>query len=338
MPAPRVNIVTVMMMTKDYVLAILMNARGCVSGERISKTLGLSRAAVNAAVRALRGEGYDISSSTRTGYTLVSSPGRLCAGELLARLGEKRMESVACLESVGSTNDHLKELAAGGAPAGTVVIANEQTAGRGRQGRSFLSPPDAGIYLSMLFRPECDAGSVSQLTAWTGAAVCRALASSGVSAGVKWVNDIVMNGRKLGGILTELAVEGESGRIQYAVIGVGVNAGQDSFPPELADIAASVYMETGRRIPRGALAADIIRELDALRADFPGKRAVYLDAYRALCVTLGREVTYVSEGAARRGTAEGIADDFALLVRRPDGSTEALRSGEVSVRGLCGYV
>ena len=327
-----------MHMTKDLVYSILFSAGGCVSGESISRALGVSRAAVNAAVQALRQEGYEIRSSTRTGYTLLSSPDRLCEGELLARLGAERMAAVVCLDSVDSTNDYLKTLAQNGAPAGTVVVANGQTAGRGRLGRSFLSPRDEGVFLSVLLRPACAAEAVPQLTAWTAAAMCRALESaSETKPGIKWVNDLVLNGRKLGGILTELSVEGESGYVQYVVAGIGINVGQESFPAELAEIATSLFLETGRRVSRCELAAAMIRELDALRRDFPREKAAYLDAYRRSCVTTGRAVTYTENGQPRSGRAAFIDEDFGLVVQTPGGGTKTLRSGEASVRGLCGY-
>lgn len=324
-------------MTKDLVLAELIKSGGRISGERISASLGLSRAAVNAAVQALRREGYDIASSTKTGYALLSTTDRLCPGQLAARLGWERMESVVCLDSVDSTNNYLKALAQQGAPAGTVVMARAQTAGRGRLGRSFHSPADEGVYLSMLFRPDCSAEAAAQLTAWAAAAMCGAVeAASGLRPGIKWVNDLVANRRKLAGILTEMAVEGESGRIQYAVLGIGVNAGQSSFLPELGDIATSLYMETGRQVSRCGLAAEMILALDRLRQDFPQEKSRYLELYRDDCAILGRELSYSSGGESVSAVAEGIDEDFGLTVRRADGKTETLRYGELSVRGLYG--
>jgi len=328
----------VMKMTKDSVLSILLTAGECVSGESMSRELGISRAAVNAAVQTLRQEGYVISSSTRTGYTLASSPDKLRDGEMAARLGG-RAEKVVCLDSVGSTNDYLKLLAKDGAPEGTVVAANTQTAGRGRMGRSFLSPENEGVYLSILLRPDCAPESVPQLTAWVAVAMRRALESScGVSPGIKWVNDLVLGGRKLGGILTEMAAEGESGHIEYIVAGIGINVGQTAFPEELSAMATSLYLETGKHFSRCALACAMIRELDALTAAFPLEKAAYLEDYRAACVTLGREVTFPAGGQTRSARAEGIDEDFGLSVRFADGHAETLRSGEVSVRGLYGYV
>lgn len=253
--------------------------------------------------------------------------------------GGSRARSLIRLESVGSTNDHLKALARAGAPSGTAVLADVQTAGRGRLGRSFLSPAGEGVYLSVLLRPDCSAEAALQLTAWTAAAVCRALERCcGLSAGIKWVNDIILNGRKLGGILCETSMRGDSGRVDYVVAGVGLNVLQGGFPPELALTATSLLLETGRRFSRDAVAAALISELDRMGAEFPAGKERYLREYRAACITTGRDVCFVRDGERHTGTAESIDEDFGLVLRLPDGEREHLRSGEVSVRGLCGYV
>lgn len=310
-----------------------------MSGESISRALGVSRAAVNAAVAALRREGYDIRSSTKTGYELSSGPDRLRGGELAARLGAARAANIVCLDTVGSTNEYLKGLAQSGAPEGTVVLANSQTAGKGRLGRSFYSPRDEGIYLSFLMRPNCPAESAAQLTAWVAVAVHRVLLRlCGVSAGIKWVNDIVLNGRKLCGILTEVSIEAESGHIQYVVVGLGLNVLQRGFSPELAQTATSLLMETGRRYSRCDLAAALTDELDRVNVSFPQGAEECLREYRGACVTLGREVCFLRNGVRHTGTAEDIDSDFGLRVCLSGGGRETLRSGEVSVRGMYGYI
>ena len=328
-----------MMNTKDRVAALLAGAKGCVSGEEMSAKLGVSRAAVNAAVQLLRKDGYQIGSSTKKGYTLERSPDALSAGELAARLGEARMETVECFDSLGSTNDLLKRLAASGAPEGAVVVANEQTAGRGRLGRSFMSPKNSGIYLSMALRPDCAPSDAANLTAWVAVAICRALAGCGVDAGIKWVNDIVCGGKKVGGILTEMAVESESGRVQYVVTGIGINVSQtaEDFPFELRDIAASLRMAGAGSVDRNELAANMIRELDALRASWPDGKIGYLEEYRSRCVNIGREVVFTRDGTQYAGTASGVDGEFGLAVDTDSGPL-TLRSGEVSVRGMYGYV
>ena len=328
-------------MTKDHVLAALLRSGGYVSGEEMSGRLGVSRAAVNAAVQALRREGYDIQSSTNRGYFLAASPDRIAPGALMAHLSEGRIDLVECLETVESTNDYLKTRAQSGAPDGLVAVANEQTRGKGRLGRAFSSPADKGVYLSMLLRPAGEPADIANITALVAVAMVEAVAAAAdVRPGIKWVNDLVLGGRKLCGILTEMSIEGESGRVQHAVVGIGVNVreAEEDFPPEIRHIATSLRMETGREIGRARLAAEMILRLDKLRADWPEKRSDYLAPYRAACASIGREIRFTQNGAERTGVAEDVDEAFGLVTRLSDGSRVTLKSGEVSVRGLYGYV
>ena len=173
-------------------------------------------------------------------------------------------------------------------------------------------------------------------------AACDAVERTcGVRPQIKWTNDLVLNGKKLSGTLTELSLEGESGALQYAVIGIGVNCNNASedFPPELRDVATSLYLETGKRVQRAALAAALIEELDKLYAALQsGDTASYLTAYRRDCLTLGREVQLLWQDVKEKVTALDVDDQFGLVVRRADGTVETIRTGEVSVRGLYGYV
>ena len=241
-----------------------------------------------------------------------------------------------------STNSYLKRIAAEGAPDGAVAVADEQTAGRGRRGRSFSSGPGRGVYLSALLRPQLAPEKILPLTALGAVAACDAVERTcGVRPQIKWTNDLVLNGKKLSGTLTELSLEGESGALQYAVIGIGVNCNNASedFPPELREVATSLYLETGKRVQRAALAAALIEELDKLYAALQsGDTASYLTAYRRDCLTLGREVQLLWQDVKEKVTALDVDDQFGLVVRRADGTVETIRTGEVSVRGLYGYV
>ncbi|HPS75458.1 MAG TPA: biotin--[acetyl-CoA-carboxylase] ligase [Oscillospiraceae bacterium] len=328
-------------MTKDTVFAILKNEGATVSGERISGRLGVSRAAVNAAIKALREDGYDIESATNRGYLLRGGPEKLNAGELLARLGEERMRRVVFLDTVDSTNTYLRALALSGAPEGQIAVAGRQTGGRGRLGRAFASPEGMGVYLSALLRPDCRPEEVSAVTGCTAVAMADAVQNAcGVRPGVKWVNDLLLDGKKIAGILTELSVEGESGSVQYVIVGVGVNCNQlaGDFPGELAGMAGSVRMHTGEAVCRADLAAEMIAAFDVLAEAFPAGRADYLAAYRQDCVTPGNTVTVRRGEQEREAFAEGIGEDFGLRVRYAGGGRETLSGGEVSVRGLLGYV
>ena len=325
-------------MTKDEVYSILKNAHGYVSGEKISSQLGVSRAAVNVAVKALRKEGYEIASVTNRGYCLISSPDGLTVGAVMSYLGPERMQTVQVLQTTDSTNRRVQELAMNGAPDGMIVVANEQTAGRGRLGRTFHSPKDTGIYFSVLLRPTCEPSEIVQITTWTAVAIARAVErTTGMRPDIKWVNDLMMGGRKICGILTEMSVESETGTIQYVVAGIGVNVNQEisDYPEELRGIAGSIAMAVGHPVRRARLTACMIEEMDNLRRDWPSRRAEYLRAYRELCISTGREVLVTDARHtgefAKHGFCEAVNDDFSLRIRYEDGSYENVSSGEVSV-------
>lgn len=328
-------------MLKDEVLNALREAKtqSPVSGAELCRTLGVSRAAVWKAVEALRKEGYAIEAQSAVGYRLVDSPDRLNAAELRAAPPAVVGREVVCLETVDSTNDEVKRRALAGGQTGLVVTADTQTGGKGRRGRSFQSLPGKGLYLSVLLRPDVPLDRVSQLTAWTAVAVCRAIeAVCDVHPQIKWPNDVLVDGKKLCGILTEMGVEAETGTLSYVVVGMGTNVSQtrEEFGPELEGIATSLRI-LGASVTRRDLAKALIIELDRLNAAFPHGWEEYLAEYKERCVTLGREVKIVHPDREEWVTAEGLTEDFRLVVRRPDGTEETVSSGEVSVRGLLGY-
>ena len=323
-------------MTKNRVLSLLKGTDGFLSGEQISAEIGVSRMAVSTAVKALRAEGYEITAVTNRGYRLERSPDRLTGGELMALLGEKRAQTLICLDTVDSTNRYLKALANDGAPSGTVVIAEGQTKGRGRRGRSFASPDRKGIYLSYLLRIEGAPADSTMLTAWAAVAAASAISTvCGVEPEIKWVNDLLLGGRKLCGILTELSVESESNLIDYVVVGIGVNVneGAQDFPPELRDIAVSLAQALGKEQPRAALCAELIRCLDRLSCDWPQEKEHYLEAYRRYDRTVGKDILVISPGMERHAHALAIEPDFSLQVRFDGGEEAKLQSGEISIRG-----
>lgn len=330
-------------MTKQDVLNALTQSTGqFVSGQELSRRLGVSRAAVCKAVGALCAQGFVIESRTNKGYRMVSPPDRLSADGLRAALGKRaQAHPLEVLDSVSSTNTYLKRLALEGAPDGTVVLAEQQTGGRGRFDRVFHSPPGKGIYLSLLLRPALPANRLMVLTAFTAVAVCRAIEQvCGLRPQIKWTNDLLLGGKKLCGILTELSLESETARVQYAVVGVGINVNQEAedFPPELSAIATSLKSAAGRPVSRELLIAALLAQLDEMMAcGFDKDRTGWLDAYRAACMTVGQAVTVERGGHKRLAQALSIDEDAALVVRYEDGSVEAVNSGEVSVRGLYGH-
>lgn len=328
-------------MLRDEVLALLRAREGePLSGEAVSRELGVSRAAVWKAMEALRQEGYGISSAPRRGYWLEESPDLLSAGELV-KPGRRVGREIVCLDTVDSTNNEIKRRAVGEVPDGLAVAAGEQTGGRGRRGRSFVSPPGKGLYLSVLLKPDCPLAQVPTLTAWSAVAVCDAIEQvCGVRPGIKWPNDVILEGRKLCGILTELELEAETAALRYVVVGIGVNISQKEadFGPEVAPVAVSLAQALGKAPRRAEVARALLDSLDRLYADFPQEGGRWLERYRADCLTVGKPIRVLSAGGERGGTALGIDEEFALRVAWEDGREETLSSGEVSVRGLLGYV
>ena len=227
-----------------------------------------------------------------------------------------------------------------GGADGTAVTADEQTGGRGRLGRSFYSPKGKGVYVTMLFRPAIPPARAVNLTACTAVAVCDGIReATGLRPGIKWTNDIVLDGRKVCGILTEMAVEGETGALQYIVSGIGVNANQapEDFPPDVRDIASSLCQALGQPVARGRLCACVIDAMGDMYESWLSGGGDFLRRYRENCLTTGKAVRILRGGRSEEAFAEDIDDDFGLVVRYPDGRRETLNSGEVSVRGLWGY-
>lgn len=245
------------------------------------------------------------------------------------------------VDQTGSTNDDLKVLARQGAPHGTVLIADRQSGGHGRMGRSFHSPGDVGIYFSILLRPDCQPGQLMHLTCATAVAMCDAVEqAASFRPGIKWTNDLVCGKHKLGGILTELGLSAKGG-VDYAIIGIGINCCQkkSDFPQEIRDIAASLSMVTGRDIDRAAVAAAMMDTLAAMDRNLLRSKAEILDRYRKDCITIGQEISLLRVGeAVRHGKAIDMDDDGCLIVAFEDGHRETVSSGEVSVRGMYGYL
>ena len=325
---------------KETVLLLLKNADGPLSGEAISRRLGVSRAAVWKAVEQLRKEGCRIDAAPRLGYRLIFAPDTLSAPRIAAYLSDHPWcEHIHVLREVDSTNNYLKRLGAQGAPDGTSVIALHQTAGRGRRGRSFYSPEGEGLYLSVLLRPQAKPDALLHLTAMAAVAASRAIeAVCGRRPGIKWTNDLVLGTRKLAGILTELSLVAETLETDYVVLGIGINCAQTAFPEELREIATSLKMECGAAPDRCALAAALLREFSRMEAALLSEKAEWLREFTSYCVTLDREICVLRAGEERIAHADGIGPCAELLVTYRDGTREALSSGEVSVRGLCGYL
>ena len=250
-------------------------------------------------------------------------------------------DSLLYFDSIESTNTLAKQLAAYGAAHGTVLIADHQTGGRGRLGRSFHSPAGSGIYMSVILRPDCAPQELMHLTCAAAVAMCDAVERScGIRPGIKWTNDLVVGKQKIAGILTELGL-GTGGKVNYAIIGIGINCCQDvsDFPEEIRSVAGSLHSVTGKSIDRASVAAAMMDALYRTDQILLTEKASLMDAYRRDCMTLGQSVSVVkADGSVRHGTALDIDEDGGLLIRFTDGSEETVTSGEVSVRGMYGYI
>lgn len=325
---------------KAEILALLRERGDYVSGQELCEHFGVSRTAVWKAVGQLKKEGYHIEAVQNRGYCLLGEHEVYGQNELSSRIRTRWVGKPVCFySSIGSTNIQAKMDAEGGAASGTLIVADMQTAGRGRRGRAWDSPAGTNIYFTLILKPDFTPDKASMLTLVMALAVARGIEKTGLlSAGIKWPNDIVVNGKKVCGILTEMSVERDY--IQYVVIGTGINVYRQEFAPELVDKATSLEEECGQRISRSALIADIMEAFEEYYAVFEkhGSLAGLRETYDRMLVNRDREVCVLDPRGEYRGIAKGITDTGELEVELPDGSISRIYAGEVSVRGIYGYV
>ncbi len=319
------------MKVKDKVLEYLINSGGSVSGEEMAKSLGVSRNAVWKSIKALQSDGYDICGVNNKGYILKNDNDILSGQAIKKRLESSLMgRELIVLYETASTNNYAKELAAKGAAEGTAVIARTQTGGKGRLGRSFFSPADKGVYISVILRPGCTAESNILITSMAAVAAARAIEKvCGGEVRIKWVNDLYMNGKKICGILTEALLDFESGIPEYIVLGIGVNVKKTEFPGELKSIASSLENETGESISKAEVAAQILNELDKLYKNF--ESGGFLEESRSRSNVIGKDINILKGSEKYRAKAVGIDNRGGLIVDC-GGARSVLYSGEVSVR------
>ena len=320
-------------MSRD-VLELLRAAGGYISGEKMAERLGVTRAAVWKKIAALRDAGYDISSTPRSGYVLRSAPDSLIETEIAQGLDTALVaRKIICYDTVDSTNLVLKNLAREGAEDGTVVVADSQGTGRGRMERAFFSPPGKGIWVSILLRPTFLPQDAPKCTLMAAVAVARAMEAFGLRAAIKWPNDILHEGRKLVGVLTEMSAEMD--RVNYVVIGIGINVNiaPEDFPEELRATATSLMQMKGAPLPRVAFLQELLRALDDLYTSVQREGfAPVLAAWREYAVTLGQEVRVIGPaGVEFEGVAADIDAEGALLVDTAEGRRRVL-AGDVSIR------
>lgn len=307
----------------------------CVSGADLSQKLGISRAAIWARIEDLRKLGYDISASPHQGYQLLGVPDRLNADDLLALVEGSRIigRDIRVFEETNSTNDIVEKLARDGVKEGVVVFAESQAKGRGRMGRRWLSPPRKGLWFSVLLRPDLQPQAATQITVAAATALCRAIREhTGLRPEIKWPNDILLGGKKVAGVLTEMGAELD--HIKHITLGIGIDVNMTSaeFPPELQSIATSLRAETGTPINRIDFAAAILRELDADYARVTGGRfEAIADEWERQCCTLGRRARIHAGPRLLTGRAEALDDDGALLLRTEHGHLERIIGGDVAL-------
>ncbi len=323
------------MTTDATILAALRANPAGVSGADLAEQIGISRAAVWSRIEELRRLNYEIEAGPHLGYRLMFSPDVLHADDLLARLGDTRVigRDIRVFEETTSTNDVVERLARDGVKEGVVVYAEAQTKGRGRLGRKWISPAHKGLWFSILLRPQLRPQMATQLTVASATALRRAIKiQTGLAPEIKWPNDILLGGKKVSGILTEMSAELDQVRYLILGIGVDVNLAPQEFPPDLRPIATSLRIAAGRPVSRAELAVHILRELDRDYAKIcAGEFTGVADEWEANCTTIGREVTVQLGGRQVRGCVESLDDDGALLLRSEHGHLERIIGGDVTL-------
>ena len=325
------------MTTKEEILNCLRICDRYVSGEELSDSLGVSRTAVWKNINTLRNSGYEIESVTNRGYRLVSLPDILSEEEISANLNTKFLaKSIYYSRSIDSTNEEAKRQALRGAPNGSLFIAEQQSGGKGRLGRVWASPEGTGLWFSILLRPDSIPKQITSLTLLAGLAVCNSIRTcTSCPAMIKWPNDVVIGSKKVCGILTEMAAEVD--RVDYVVIGIGININHTSFPEELQTKATSLQLETGHSVRRIELLQETLRQFERLLENQKMNSSdTLLSQYRQLCVSLNRRVGFTRNKQMLTGTAVDISPEGELIVRCDDGTLTQIYSGEVTVQGIYG--
>lgn len=319
---------------KHQILKILEENRGnSVNGSMLAKELFVTRSAVWKAIKALQKDGYHISAVTNRGYCLLPNNDIVSAESITPLLRDKAKGFILDVRhSVTSTNTIAKEMAANGAVSGTVIIANEQTEGRGRMGRTFYSPESSGIYFSIILRPNLNLEDSLMITTAAAVAVAQAIETvSGKSAQIKWVNDIFVDGKKVCGILTEASLNFENGCLEYAVVGIGINIETKDFPDAIKPVAGSLFQEKPEDVPvTSILLANVLNNVASCMDSLTDKK--YLEEYRNRSFLLGKQVLVLKGSETFSARALDIDEKARLVVEYENQKTEALNSGEVSIR------
>lgn len=325
---------------KNKVLRMLKDSKGFISGEKISDEFNMTRAGIWKYINMLKEDGYNIESISRKGYRLISSPDILNYEEIEEYLDTDFMgRNIHYFDSIDSTNKKAKEMALG-EKEGTVLVAEEQIGGKGRLGRTWISPKGKGIWMSIILKPKVDPMKVAKITLLGAAAVTKALNNLNIRSQIKWPNDILIDGKKICGILTEMNCE--LNMINYVVMGIGINVNLDAneIPEDLRGKATSVKISEGKEINRKELLANILNEFEELYLSFRDKDdlSYAIDICRKNSALIGKEIRVIKGEEIKLGKALDINEEGQLVVEFENGVVENVYSGEVSVRGLEGYI
>ena len=325
---------------KNKILKVLKNSDDFISGEKLSEEFNMTRSGIWKYMNMLKEDGYDIESIPRKGYRIISSPDILTYEEIEKNLSTDFIgRNIYYYESIDSTNKRAKDIALE-EQEGTIIISEEQVDGKGRLGRDWISPKGKGIWMSIILKPEVDPIKVAKITLIGAAAVYKGLNNMNIDSTIKWPNDILIDGKKICGILTEMSCE--LNMINYVVMGIGINVNLDgnNIPEDLREKATSIKISQKKSVNRKELLANILNEFEELYIPFKDKGNISesIKICRENCALIGKEVKIIKDEKIKIGRALDINEDGQLVIEFKGGVVENVFSGEVSVRGLDGYI
>lgn len=325
---------------KEEILRLLRSADGYISGQELCNRFGVSRTAVWKAINQLKEAGYEIEAQQNKGYRLMAAPDLMTEAEIKSLMHTEWVaKEVLYFDTIDSTNTKAQELAEKGYPSGTLVVADKQESGKGRRGRSWVSPSGTGIFMTLMIKPDINPNNASMLTLVAALAVAKAITSvTGEKALIKWPNDIVINGKKVCGILTEMNEQFDY--INHIVVGIGINVHNESFPEEISQMASSLMIEAGgKRFHRAQIIAETMSYFEQYYDTFLKTQdlSALVREYDELLVNRNKSVRVLDPKEPFDGKAMGITPKGELIVDTWE-SRKLVSSGEVSVRGIYGYV
>lgn len=325
---------------KEEILRLLRSADGYISGQELCNRFGVSRTAVWKAINQLKEAGYEIEAQQNKGYRLMAAPDLMTEAEIKSLMHTEWVaKEVLYFDTIDSTNTKAQELAEKGYPSGTLVVADKQESGKGRRGRSWVSPSGTGIFMTLMIKPDINPNNASMLTLVAALAVAKAITSvTGEEAMIKWPNDIVVNSKKVCGILTEMNAQFDY--INHIVVGIGINVHNESFPEEISQMASSLMIEAGgKRFHRAQIIAETMSYFEQYYDTFLKTQdlSALVREYDELLVNRNKSVMVLDPKEPFDGKAMGITPKGELIVDTWE-SRKLVSSGEVSVRGIYGYV